>query len=71
MVGAQQAEIHRALLEGSFDLGLVNYLGGDDLPPDFETTELLRGRPVVCVRPDSPLAALAPRWRRGPARPSR
>ncbi|MGP4090658.1 substrate-binding domain-containing protein, partial [Streptomyces sp. KR55] len=58
LVGAQQAEIHRGLLEGAFDLGLVNYLGGDDMPPGFETTELLRGRPVVCVRPDSPLAAL-------------
>ncbi|MFF7408204.1 LysR family transcriptional regulator [Streptomyces lydicus] len=58
VIGAQQAEIHRSLLEGSVDLGLVNYLRGDDLPPDFHTTELLRGRPVVCVRPDSPLAAL-------------
>ncbi|CAL9653687.1 hypothetical protein SUDANB108_06726 [Streptomyces sp. enrichment culture] len=58
LVGAQQSRIHRGLLEGSFDLGLVNYLEGDDLPPGFETTELLRGRPVVCVRPDSPLAAL-------------
>ena len=57
VVGAQQGDIHRALLEGSLDLGLVNYLRGDDLPPDFQTTELLRGRPVVCVRPDSPLAA--------------
>ncbi|SDP33740.1 LysR substrate binding domain-containing protein [Streptomyces sp. cf386] len=58
LVGAQQSEIHRGLLEGAFDLGLVNYLEGDDLPPGFETTEVLRGRPVVCVRPDSPLAAL-------------
>ncbi|MFF7311761.1 LysR substrate-binding domain-containing protein [Streptomyces sp. NPDC008137] len=58
VVGAQQADIHRGLLEGAFDLGLVNYLHGDDMPPGFETTELLRGRPVVCVRPDSPLAAL-------------
>jgi DNA-binding transcriptional LysR family regulator len=57
IVGAQQTAIHSALLEGSLDLGLVNYLEGDDLPPDFETTELLRGRPVVCLRPDSPLAA--------------
>ena len=40
----------------SFDLGLVNYLDGDDLPPDLETTLLLTGRPVVCMRPDSPLA---------------
>jgi DNA-binding transcriptional LysR family regulator len=57
VVGAQQADIHRAILEGSFDLGLVNYLEGDDKPPDLETTTLLRGRPVVCMRADSPLAA--------------
>ncbi|MFG2138374.1 LysR family transcriptional regulator [Streptomyces sp. NPDC048650] len=59
VVGAQQADIHRALLEGSYDLGLVNYLEGDDPPPDVETTELLRARAVVCMRPDSPLAALS------------
>ncbi|MFE2963626.1 LysR family transcriptional regulator [Streptomyces sp. NPDC059340] len=59
VVGAQQTEIHRALSEGGLDLGLVNHLDGDDLPADFETTELLRGRPVVCLRPDSPLASLA------------
>ncbi|WP_030613811.1 LysR family transcriptional regulator [Streptomyces fulvoviolaceus] len=58
VVGAQQSEIHRALLEGGFDLGLVNHLDGDDLPADFESTELLRGRPVLCLRPDSPLATL-------------
>jgi DNA-binding transcriptional LysR family regulator len=57
IIGTQQADINRALLEGSFDLGLVNYLAGDDLPPDLETTLLLRGRPVVCLRPDNPLAA--------------
>lgn len=57
VVGAQQTEIHRALAEGGFDLGLVNHLDGDDMPAGFETTELLRGRPVVCVRPDSPPAA--------------
>ncbi len=59
VVGAQQSEIQRALLEGSFDLGLVNHLDGDDVPAAFEGTELLRGRPVVVVRPDSPLAARA------------
>jgi DNA-binding transcriptional LysR family regulator len=58
VVGAQQSDIHRALLDGGFDLGLVNHLEGDDVPADFESTELLRGRPVVCVRPDSPLASL-------------
>ncbi len=57
VVGAQQAEIHRALAEGGFDLGLVNHLDGDDVPAGFESTRLLRGRPVVCVRPDSPLAS--------------
>ncbi|MGW2278476.1 LysR family transcriptional regulator [Streptomyces sp. NPDC001770] len=58
VIGTQQEDIHRGLREGAFDLGLVNYLLGDDTPPDMETTELLRGRPVVCMRPDSPLAAL-------------
>lgn len=58
VVGAQQTEIHRGLKEGAFDLGLVNYLEGDDMTPDFDTVELLRGRPVVCVRPGTPLAAL-------------
>jgi DNA-binding transcriptional LysR family regulator len=57
IVGSQQADIRQALLEGSFDLGLANYLDGDDLPPDLEATPLLTGRPVVCLRPDSPLAA--------------
>jgi DNA-binding transcriptional LysR family regulator len=56
IVGGQQQGIHRALLEGSMDLGLVNYLEGDDMPPEFESTELLRGRPVVCLRPDDELA---------------
>lgn len=58
VTGAQQTEIHRGLLEGGLDLGLVNYLRGDDKPPGFRTTELLRGRPVVCLRSGSPLAAL-------------
>ncbi|MFD4872258.1 LysR family transcriptional regulator [Streptomyces sp. NPDC058420] len=57
VVGAQQTDIHRALSEGGFDLGLVNHLDGDDMPADFESTELLSGLPVVCVRPDSPLAS--------------
>ena len=57
VVGAQQREIHRALSEGGFDLGLVNHLDGDDVPAGIESTQLLHGRPVVCVRPDSPLAS--------------
>jgi DNA-binding transcriptional LysR family regulator len=63
IVTGQQDQIHRTLLEGGMDLGLVNYLGGDDMPPEFESTELLRGRPIVCIRPDDPLAA-RPRVRR-------
>jgi DNA-binding transcriptional LysR family regulator len=58
IIGAQPEEIHRAILSGSFDLGLVNYLEGDDMPPALETMTLLRGRPVVCMRPDSALASL-------------
>ncbi|WP_066956848.1 LysR family transcriptional regulator [Streptomyces lushanensis] len=58
VVAARQERIHRELMEGGLDLGLVNYLQGDDLPPGFLSTELLRGRPVVCVRADSPLTAL-------------
>jgi DNA-binding transcriptional LysR family regulator len=57
IIGSQRADITRALLEGSFDLGLINYLEGDDLPPELETTPLLQGTPVVCMRPDNPLAA--------------
>jgi DNA-binding transcriptional LysR family regulator len=58
VVSAQQDEIHQSLREGSLDLGLVNYLRGDDYPPDFESTELLRGKPVVCIRADSSMATL-------------
>jgi DNA-binding transcriptional LysR family regulator len=58
VVGAQEAEIHRALREGSFDLGLVTCMSDDDVPPELETTRLLTGRAVVCLRPDSPLAQL-------------
>jgi DNA-binding transcriptional LysR family regulator len=56
IVTSQQRSIHRELLDGSLDLGLVNYLGGDDRHPDLETTELIRGQPVLCVRADSDLA---------------
>jgi DNA-binding transcriptional LysR family regulator len=56
VIGAQQAQIQRAILDGSYDLGLVNYLEGDDRPPELEATTLLRGRPVVCMRYDSALA---------------
>ncbi len=58
VVTAQQAEIHLALREGKMDLGLINYLEGEPISEEFETIELLRGEPVACVSPDSPLAEL-------------
>lgn len=58
VVTAQQAEVHLALREGKMDLGLVNYLEGEPIAAEFETVELLRGRPVACVAPGSRLAAL-------------
>jgi DNA-binding transcriptional LysR family regulator len=58
VVGAQEAAIDSGLREGSLDLGLVTCLAGDDMPPEFETTRLLRGRAIVCLRADSPLARL-------------
>ena len=57
VITTQQAEIQQALRDGGLDLGLVNYLHGDDLPPELQTSVLLRGHPVVCLRPDNPLAS--------------
>lgn len=58
IVSTQQAELYTALAEGSMDLGLVNVLPGDDVPPELSAVLLTRGRPVVCCRPDHPFAAL-------------
>lgn len=55
----QQQRLHRSLLEGGLDLGLVNYLDGDEVLAELHTVELLRGYPVVCIHADSPLAAQA------------
>lgn len=57
VITAQGDAIHQALQDGSFDLGLVNLLDGDDPSPDLESTEILRAAPVVCMRADNPLAA--------------
>ncbi|HEY4811271.1 MAG TPA: LysR family transcriptional regulator [Solirubrobacteraceae bacterium] len=54
----QQQLLHRSLLEGGLDLGLVNYLDGDEVTPELHTVELLRGHPVVCIHSDSPLTDL-------------
>jgi DNA-binding transcriptional LysR family regulator len=56
VVAGQRPDIQRGVLEGSLDLGLVNYLDGDDRPPELVSTPLLTGRAVVCMRPDSTLA---------------
>jgi len=52
----QQQRLHRSLLDGGLDLGLVNYLDGDEIAPELHTVDLLRGHPVVCIPGDSPLA---------------
>lgn len=57
VIGAQQRDIQRAVTEGSLDLGLITCLDSDDQPPALETVELLRGRAVVCMLADSPLAS--------------
>ena len=57
MVSTQQSEIFLGLAEGSLDLGLVNVLPGDDVPPHLSSRELVHGHPVVCLRTDHPLAA--------------
>jgi DNA-binding transcriptional LysR family regulator len=57
VVLVQQLRLHRSLLEGGLDLGLVNYLDGDEIAEELHTVELLRGYPVVCIHSDSPLAA--------------
>jgi DNA-binding transcriptional LysR family regulator len=43
----QQHDIQLRLTEGTLDLGLVNLLDGDDVPPELESVTLLVGRPVV------------------------
>jgi DNA-binding transcriptional LysR family regulator len=55
----QQDEINVGLLEQTLDLGLVNLLGGDDLPPELTGTVLLHGRPIAVLPRDHPLAAKA------------
>lgn len=51
-----QREIESGLAEGSLDLGLVNLLGGDDVPPTLAATALVAGRPVAVLPADHALA---------------
>ena len=54
----QQDDIYLKLAEGTLDVGLVNLLDGDDVPPELERTPLLVGRPVAVIPAAHPLAAL-------------
>lgn len=56
VVNARQADIQQGLVEGSLDLGLVNVLPGDEIPPTIVADKLLEGTPVACLRADHPLA---------------
>jgi DNA-binding transcriptional LysR family regulator len=58
VLSTQQSEIYQGLDESSLDLGLVNVLPGDDVPAHLTSRELVRGRPVACLRTDHPLARL-------------
>jgi DNA-binding transcriptional LysR family regulator len=55
----QQDEIHVSLAEGTLDVGLVNLLDGDDVPPDLVVTPLLAGRPAAVLPAGHPLSAKA------------
>lgn len=59
MINARQGAIHEGLLEGSLDLGLVNRLESDDVPPGIHSIDLITGHPVVVLRSDHPLASQA------------
>ncbi len=45
----QQDEIQVSLAEGTLDIGLVNLLDGDDVPPGLTSTTLLCGQPVAVI----------------------
>jgi DNA-binding transcriptional LysR family regulator len=53
----QQDEIHVSLAEGTLDLGLVNLLDGDDVPPELVSVTLLVGRPAAVLPAGHRLAA--------------
>lgn len=53
----QQDEIQVGLAEGTLDVGLVNLLDGDDVPPHLTFTPLRAGRPMVVLPAAHPLCA--------------
>ena len=52
----QHDDIQVSLAEGTLDIGLVNLLDGDDVPPELELTPLLTGRAVAVIPASHPLA---------------
>jgi len=52
----QQSEIFTEIAAGGLDIGLVNLLEGDDVPPDIQRSELIHGVPVAVLPADHPLA---------------
>lgn len=49
ILSLQQDVIHTGLGEGTLDIGLVNLLDGDDVPPALDAVPLLAGRPVAVL----------------------
>ena len=71
VIGAQQDEIHRAILDGSFDLGLVNYLEGDDMPPELRDHHAAARPPCRLHAPGQRAGLAAPRCASVTCTPSR
>ena len=59
VVGAQQDQIHEPLLQGSLDLGLVNYLEGEEVPRNSRRSSWSAAGRSCASAPTA-------RWRRGP-----
>ncbi|GAA1934855.1 LysR family transcriptional regulator [Nocardioides hwasunensis] len=57
VVTGRKTDLQQSLAEGSLDLGLVNVLPGDEVPPTLVADALLEGTPVACLRADHPLAS--------------
>ena len=57
VVNGRQVDIQQGLAEGSLDLGLVNVLPGDEVPPTLVADRLIEGTPVACLPVGHPLAA--------------
>ncbi len=52
----QQNDIYQRITEGALEVGLVNLLDGDDVPPELDRTPLVAGRPVAVIPAGHPLS---------------